>query len=87
MHGFVFVHFTGDSLRLGALPFFAHSLNPEPSLIVRYLNQDKAAPKLFYGDCKTFFFITELHFNFIDINCSITKNEVTGLDFFVFFLF
>ena len=52
---------------LGALPFFAHCLNPESSPIVCYLNQDKAAPKLFYCDCKNFF-ITKLHFNFIDTN-------------------
>lgn len=66
--GLCFVHFTEGPLRLSALPSScAHSVNPGKSLIVCYLNQDKAAPKLFYSDCKIFF-ITELHFNFIDIS-------------------
>lgn len=64
----VFVHFTEGPLRLNALPSScARSLNPETSLIVCYLNQDKVAPKLFYSNCKIFF-ITELHFDFIDIS-------------------
>lgn len=59
--------FTEVHLRLGALPSScAPSLNPETPLIVCYLNQDKAAPKLFYSNCKNSF-ITELYLNFIDI--------------------
>lgn len=85
--GFVLVPFTEGTLGLRTLASAcAHSLNPETSLITSSLNQNKAACKWFYSNCKNPF-ITELHVTFIDKSWPVTRNKVIVLDLCVLCLF